>query len=135
MKTRMLNLVALLVLSITTVVAQTEKKEKFEVAGNCGMCKNHIETAANSVEGVSSAEWNRETKLLEVSYDSNRVNIHKIHMAVAEAGHDTKMLNANDEAYNNLPECCKYERLNGKEAYIEKQLMKMANIDTTGIRK
>ena len=135
MKTRMLNLVALLVLSITTVVAQTEKKEKFEVAGNCGMCKDRIETAANSVEGVSSAEWNRETKLLEVSYDSSRVNIHKIHMAVADAGHDTKMLKANDIAYNNLPDCCKYERSNGKEAYIEKQLMKMANIDTTGIRK
>ncbi len=135
MKTKMLNLVVLLVLSITTVVAQTEKKEKFEVAGNCGMCKDRIETAANLVEGVSSAEWNRETKLLEVSYDSSRVNTHKIHMAVAEAGHETKMHKANDVAYNNLPDCCKYERTNGKEAYIEKQLMKMANIDTTGIRK
>ena len=135
MKTRMLNLVVLLVLSITTVVAQTMKKENFEVAGNCGMCKNHIEKAANSVEGVSSAEWNRETKLLEVSYDSSRVNIHKIHMAVAEAGYETKMHKANDMAYNSLPDCCKYERTNGKEAYIEKQLIKMANIDTTGIRK
>ena len=99
------------------------------------MCKNHIETAANSVEGVSSADWNLDTKMLEVSYDSTRVNIHKIHMAVAEAGHDTKMLKANDVAYDNLPDCCKYERSNVKEAYIEKQLMKMTSIDTTGIRK
>ena len=135
MKTRMLNLVVLLVLSITTVVAQTEKKEKFEVAGNCGMCKTRIESAANSVEGVSSAEWNKETKMLEVSYDSTSVNIHKIHMAVAEAGHDTKMEKANDVAYDNLPACCKYERSDGKDAHIEKQLMKMASIDTTGIRK
>lgn len=111
MKTKMLSLIALMLFSMTTLTAQTEKKEKYLVAGNCGLCKNRIETAAKSVEGVSAAEWNEETKMLEVSYDSSKANIHQIHMAVAKAGHDTKMHKASDEAYDKLPACCKYERL------------------------
>jgi copper chaperone CopZ len=111
MKTRMLSIVALMVFTITTVTAQSEKKEKMEVAGNCGLCKTRIENAAKSVEGVSSAEWNKETKILEVRYDSTKINIHMVHMAVAKAGHDTKMHKASDEVYNQLPGCCKYERL------------------------
>ncbi len=114
MKTRMLSLIALMVFGFATVMAQTEKKEKMEVAGNCGMCKTRIESAAKSLEGVSSADWNKETKILEVSYDSTKINIHKVYMAIAKAGHDTKMHKASDEDYNQLPGCCKYERLTAK---------------------
>ncbi len=115
MKTKMLSLVALLIMSITSVMAQAEKKEKFEVGGNCGMCKERIELAANSLEGVTFSEWNKETKMLEVKYDSSKVNIHKVHMAIAKAGHDTKMHKESKEAYDELPGCCKYERLAAKE--------------------
>ena len=115
MKTKMLSLVALMLFTVTTLMAQTEKKEKLLVAGNCGLCKKRIETAAKSVEGVSTAEWDEETKMLEVSYDSTKANIHQIHMAVAKAGHDTKMHKASDEAYDKLPACCKYERLTADE--------------------
>ena len=111
MKTKMFSLIALMLFTITTLMAQTEKKEKFLVAGNCGMCENRIESAAKSVEGVSAADWNKETKMLQVSYDTSKANIHQIHMAVAMAGHDTKMHKASDEAYDKLPACCKYERL------------------------
>ncbi len=114
MKTRMLSLIALMVFGITTVVAQTGKKEELEVAGNCGSCKTRIENAAKSVEGVNSAEWNIETKILEVNYDSTKVNIHKVHMSIAKAGHDTKLHKASDDDYNQLPGCCKYERLTAK---------------------
>ena len=111
MKTKILSLIGLLVLSITTVMAHAENKEKFEVAGNCGMCKTRIEKAAKSVDGVSAAEWDKETKMIEVSYNSDKVDIHKVHMAIAKAGHDTKMHKASDEVYEKLPGCCKYERM------------------------
>lgn len=111
MKTKILSFITLMVLSITTVLAQVEKKESFEVAGNCGMCKTRIEKAANSVDGVSSAVWNRDTKMLVVNYDTGKVDIHKVHMAIAKVGHDTKMHKASDEVYDKLPGCCKYERL------------------------
>ncbi len=114
MKTRMLSLVVLMVLGITSVFAQTGKKEIFKVAGNCDMCENRIEKSAKSVGGVTSAEWDKETKMLEVVFDSEQTGINKIHMAIAKAGHDTKMHKASDDDYDQLPECCKYERLSGK---------------------
>ena len=114
MKTRILSGLAMLAMSILTVNAYTEDKEKIEVAGNCGMCKSRIEKAANSVEGVSTAVWDKETKMLEVTIDTDKSDIHKVHVAVAKAGHDTKMHKASDEVYDKLPGCCKYERM-GKE--------------------
>jgi periplasmic mercuric ion binding protein len=46
MKTKMLSLIALVFITVTTVTAQTEKKETFKVEGNCGMCETRIENAA-----------------------------------------------------------------------------------------
>jgi copper chaperone CopZ len=76
------------------------------------MCKTRIEKAAKSIEGVSSAEWDKESKMVKVSFDSQKTDIHKVHMAIAKAGHDTKMHKASDDVYDKLPGCCKYERMN-----------------------
>ena len=92
-----------------TVSAQT-KTEKFKVNGECDMCKARIEKAAKKVEGVSSANWNKDSKVMEVKLDSTKTTIHKVEMAIAKAGHDTQMHKASDEAYNNLPGCCHYDR-------------------------
>jgi len=111
MKTRILSLVALVFITVTAVTAQTEKKETFKVAGNCGMCETRIEKAAKSVDGVLSADWDKETKMIEVKFDSDKVAIQKVDMAIAKVGHDTKMHKASDEVYDKLPGCCKYERI------------------------
>ena len=111
MKTKMLSLVALVFITMTTVTAQTEKTEKFEVAGNCGMCETRIENAATSVDGVLSADWDKETKMIEVKFDSDKVTIQNVDMAIAKVGHDTEMHKASDEVYDQLPGCCKYERM------------------------
>lgn len=34
----------------------------FGVKGSCDMCKQRIETAAKSVNGVSSAHWDKENR-------------------------------------------------------------------------
>jgi mercuric ion binding protein len=98
-------------LSALSLLAQNEKTDKFKVAGNCDMCKTRIEKAANSVEGVTSADWNKETKILEVSFSTEKADVHQIQMAIAEVGHDTPMHKAPDEVYDELPGCCKYERM------------------------
>ena len=112
MKTRITGLVTLFVLCLSTVMAQTDKEEKFKVYGNCGMCESRIEKAAKSVDGVTSADWNKETKMMDVSFDGSKTNVNKIQMAIANVGHDTEMSKAKDEVYNDLPGCCKYERVN-----------------------
>ena len=86
------------------------KTEKFEVKGNCGMCEKRIEKAALSVDGVSKADWDKESKNLEVVFDDAKTDGHKVQMAVAKSGHDTKMHKASEEVYNKLPGCCKYDR-------------------------
>ena len=116
MKTRILSLVIVIGLSTFSLLAQSEKSEKFEVAGNCGMCEARIEKAAKGVDGVSSAEWDKETKMIEVSYNPEKSDIHKIHQAIAKAGHDTKMHKAADGVYDELPGCCKYERMNSESS-------------------
>lgn len=118
MKTKMMSLVVVVLMSATTMFAQS-KTEKVKVYGNCGMCENRIEKAAKSVKGVSTADWDKETKMLELTYDSLKTDIHKIEMAVAKAGHDTDMHKATDKAYNDLPGCCQYDR--------PKKEMKMEN--------
>jgi mercuric ion binding protein len=111
MKTRMLSLIMIVGLCTTALFGQSVKKESFKVAGNCDMCKTRIEKAAKSVEGVSSADWNQETKMIEVSFNPEKADLDKINRAIAEAGHDTQMYRAKDEVYEKLPACCKYERM------------------------
>ncbi len=84
----------------------------FYVAGKCDMCRGRIEAAAMRMEGVSTAEWNEDDKMLKVSYDQSVHAEEDVHKAVAKVGHDTKKFQAKDKTYKNLPGCCKYKRVN-----------------------
>lgn len=84
------------------------KHEMFEVSGNCGMCKDRIEEAALSLQGVNEAEWSEETKVLHVTFDDSKVKLADIHKKIAEAGHDTELEKAPDDVYEALPACCLY---------------------------
>jgi len=81
----------------------------FGVRGNCGMCKKTIEKAANGVEGVSSATWDVEKKKMDVSFDDSKTNSMAIQEAIAASGYDTEKVSGSEEAYKNLPGCCKYD--------------------------
>jgi membrane fusion protein, copper/silver efflux system len=90
--------------------AQTSQHATFKVYGNCEMCKDRIEKAARSIQGVTSADWNVDTKMMDVSYESTKTDVDKIQIAIAKVGHDTEMYRAEDEVYNALPGCCLYDR-------------------------
>ena len=108
MKTQNIILViAFLFLSLVTT-AQA-KQETVKVYGNCGMCKSHIEKAAMQA-GATSAVWNKNTKFLTLKFDASKTDSKKIQEKVADAGYDTQDATSNKEAYDNLDECCKYER-------------------------
>ncbi len=81
----------------------------FGVRGNCGMCKSTIEKAANSVKGVATASWDVNKKKIDVSFDSSKTNAMAIHKAIAASGYDTEKINGSLDAYNSLPNCCKYD--------------------------
>lgn len=78
------------------------------VEGNCEMCKERIEKAALSVNGVSSATWNATDKMLHLNFASGKTNLSAISKAIAKVGHDTEKDKADKKVYDALPGCCKY---------------------------
>ncbi len=99
----------LLLFSLTNAFSQLITEE-IKVYGNCGMCETRIEKAVKYVKGVKSADWNKESKVLEVTFDSTKTTSDKIQQACAKVGHDTDLYRAKDEVYESLHSCCKYER-------------------------
>ena len=89
--------------------AQT-KTFKAKVEGNCGMCKERIETAVKADKNVKSADWSMSKKVLTVSYDASKTDQKSILKSVAEVGHDNEMFRASDKAYDDLDACCQYDR-------------------------
>jgi len=86
----------------------TAHKMSIFVHGACEMCKMKIESAAKSIEGVKTAEWNLSTKILNAEYDPGKTSQSAISKAIAAVGYDTEMDKASDIVYNALPGCCKY---------------------------
>lgn len=105
---KILIIAAFLIPSLGFSLSAAEKTE-IKVYGACGMCEARIEKAAK-IDGVSKAEWSQQTKMLTLEYDASKVNLDKIHQAIADAGHDTEKVTAKDETYNSLHACCHYER-------------------------
>lgn len=103
----MLLLIATISFAVTK--AQDTKTDTFKVWGNCGMCKKTIEKAAKG-DGVQKAEWNRETKIFTLVYNTALTSNEKIQKAIAAAGYDTEKFTGDDNAYEKLPGCCHYDR-------------------------
>lgn len=89
--------------------AQT-KTFKAKVEGNCGMCKDRIETAVKANKNVSSANWSMSKKVLTVSYDASKTDKKSILKSVADVGHDNEMYRTSSKVYEDLEVCCQYDR-------------------------
>jgi periplasmic mercuric ion binding protein len=87
----------------------TVKKETVKVWGNCGMCKTKIEKAAKAA-GATKANWNEDSKMLQVTYSTNKSSNTKIQEAIAKTGYDTQDFTADNTAYAKLHGCCQYDR-------------------------
>ena len=74
------------------------------------MCEKKIEQAALKVEGVQKADWDKEKKVLTLSYNPSVTNVLAVQKSIAAIGYDTEKVKATDKSYNKLDGCCKYER-------------------------
>lgn len=99
----------------TSIISFAQNTSKIKVAGNCGMCKKNIETAAKAA-GALTAAWDKTTKVLTVAYDASATSTDKIETAIANAGYDTEHQTASAEAYGKLDECCQYDRKKKKKS-------------------
>lgn len=100
-----------LLLSITFANAQIKnaKTETAKIYGNCGMCKKTIETAAN-VTKTAKVDWNVDTKMASITYDTKKTNPDEILKRIALAGYDSDKFLAPDAVYDKLHGCCQYDR-------------------------
>lgn len=109
-----IHIILLLFFSIFSfqISAQKVKNQKgnFAVSGNCDMCTSKIETAARSIEGVKTARWNVINGNMKVKFNPEITNLDEIQKSIALIGYDTEKYKAEDEVYENLHYCCKYER-------------------------
>ena len=105
-------LIVFIFISVGTGLFAQEKlqTEKFEVAGNCAMCKKRIETAGKD-SGAESIEWDATTGIATVTFDADKITVDKIKQGIAAVGHDTEGFRADDAVYEELHECCLYDRL------------------------
>jgi mercuric ion binding protein len=86
-----------------------EKTETFKVWGNCEKCKVTIEAACN-VDGVTEKNWNVESTLMTVKFDTTKITLNRIEELIAKAGYDNDGYYGDDYVYGKLESCCQYER-------------------------
>lgn len=111
MKTIKVIMLVLNVLLFTACNAQikNQKTETVKVYGNCDMCKSTIEKEGKKKK-EAKVEWNEDTKMATISYDSLKTTSSEILKRIALSGYDNELFIAPDDAYANLPNCCQYER-------------------------
>ncbi len=85
--------------------------ESVKIYGNCEMCENTIETAG-SVKKIANVDWNKDSKIATITYDSTKTNQDEILKRIALAGYDSDKFLAPDDVYSKLAACCQYERVN-----------------------
>ena len=104
-------MVTIVLLSAVKSFAQIKnaKTVTVKIYGNCDMCKASIEKAGN-VKNTAKVEWNKDTKMATLSYDSNKTNQEEILKRIALAGYDSETFLAPDDVYAKLPGCCQYDR-------------------------
>ncbi len=109
MKTLLKSLLIFSLFLSSFISAQTITQETFTVKGECGMCKERIETSAKET-GATSANWNAKTQKLQLKFDADKTSADQILKNIAAVGHDNERYTSTADTYENLPSCCHYER-------------------------
>ena len=108
---------AVLKIENSTIISKHDDKktDSFKVYGNCGMCEKTIEGSLKGVKGIEKADWNKDTKMMEVVYHTHDISLDEIKKKIAAVGYDTEEHRATDKVYNNLAGCCQYDRPENKK--------------------
>lgn len=100
-----------------TTIIYSDTTLSFKVFGVCEQCKERIEKAVK-VKGVTSADWDVDTKMLTLQFNPAQVSLSKIENRIVGVGHDLENKKAKDYIYKSLDACCLYRDLNKIENSI-----------------
>ena len=111
MKTIFLSLILLLAGFQIQAQKPAKKKKTEEItihtSSTCGECKEIIESTLSKTKGVKKSNLDLATKDVTVVYSPKKTNPTAIKKVIVFAGYDADELKADQEAYDNLPKCCK----------------------------
>ena len=99
-------------LSFFNLYSSEKVKAKFKIYGKLGCVMKSQQKQLNLVDGVIHLKWNSKTKIAKIKYDSDKTSLDKVQKKIASVGYDTEKYKVDDEVYNNLHYCCKYDREN-----------------------
>jgi copper chaperone CopZ len=109
--TTMLALMALVVATTGTLYGQKadKKTETVEIKSSvvCGMCEERVKKDLAFEKGVKDVAVNLETKVISVTYRTDKTDKEKIKKAITNIGYDADEMMANETAYEKLPAGCK----------------------------
>lgn len=74
------------------------------------MCETTIEKVGSKSK-LYETEWNVDTKMASITYDSKKTNADAVLKNIALSGYDNANYLAPGDTYGKLPACCKYDRL------------------------
>jgi outer membrane receptor for ferrienterochelin and colicins len=109
----------ILVGNIAFSQVKTDSSISFKVNGLCEQCKHRIEQAIK-VNGVDSANWDVQSKILSLTYDTTIISLETIQQRILAVGHDVENIKATPTAYNSLPSCCRYRELSAQTDTLQK---------------
>lgn len=109
LKKIMIAVVVLLSTLAVNAQVKNKKTETVKIAGNCEMCKKNIEKAGN-LKKVAVVNWDIDSKMATLTYDSSKTNADEILSRIAKAGYDNEKFSATEEQYKKLHTCCQYDR-------------------------
>ncbi len=112
---------ALFLFTACSVQIKNATTESVKINGNCAMCKSTIEKAGN-VKQVAMVDWNEDTKMATLIYDTTRTNQNEIMKRIALAGYDSDQFLAPDDVYAKLPDCCQYDRVHKSEIVMTESM-------------
>ena len=101
-------IMALVILS-NMAFAQSKKTAeiKIQTSAECDMCKKSIESGLAYEKGIKFSKLDVPTKVLTVTYNTDKTSPEKIKEAVSKLGYDADEVKADSAAYDKLPSCCK----------------------------
>jgi periplasmic mercuric ion binding protein len=99
MKAKLLALFSVLFLLISVPAsAQRMTEQTIKTSAECEFCKTSIEKLLGDMKGIKRATVNIATKELVVKYNTKKITIDEIRIALSNAGYDADDVKANNKA-------------------------------------
>ena len=84
----------------------TDSTVTIKTNGQCGECKERLESNLSVMKGVKSASFDVSTKNVTIVFNPEKTSAAKLRTAISKIGYDADDVKADPKAQAKLPKCC-----------------------------